>query len=249
MKYTRTFVSFVALSLLVSPLTAERGAVESSGRPVGTDAPVLTHTVRETSHAPDPRLADYPATTKVAGAMVYAQTADQVDDFVWALGRFAQAGIELPFVEAWLHAKRSGCDGPERKGRGGFTTWREGRPVVFSCATRDTMLHELGHVLDRHVLTDDDRAAFMAARGVDRWQGVAWLRAGQEHYADVVAWGLSDQRWRHGRTEPNDPAALAAAFVLATNALPLPDPAPDLDSSLTGLPEARESTTPAEDAS
>jgi hypothetical protein len=132
------------------------------------------------------------------------------------LARYSAAGLELPYVEAWLHDRRSACESPVGQGRSGFATWRDGVSIVFGCGTRHTLLHELGHVYDRYTLSDADREAFMALRGVTAWQDAVWLQSGQEHLADVLAWALSPTEEQHAQTQPRDAASLTAAYELAT---------------------------------
>jgi hypothetical protein len=92
---------------------------------------------------------------------------------------------------------------------------------VYSCGTRFTLLHELGHVFAYEHLTDEDRAAFVATRKADAWRADQWSRSGSEHAADIIAWGLHPEHVRPSRTLPNDDASLTEAFVLLTGTPPL----------------------------
>ncbi len=215
MKHARAVLAPLALMLSLLP-SATAPWVDAEPVVGASPASAVPESKR---HAP--WQADYPATREVDGATVYAQTEAQVADLVWALERYASAGLELPHVEAWLHSARSYCDGPVRKGRSGFATWRGGVSIVFGCGSRHTLLHELGHVYDRHMLTDEDRAAFMALRGVSDWQDDVWLQSGQEHLADVLAWALSPVEDRHAQTAPRDVDSLVDAYRLATGLEPL----------------------------
>lgn len=219
MKRTTTFFAWAAMAVSMSPVPAGHEVAAAATQPVAVrSAPATAASGAPLGHPAD---ADYPVVVELAGAVVRAQTETQASDFAWALDRYARAGMELPEVEAWVQSTRSGCAGPSLTLRSGFATWRDGRAVVFACAGRYTMLHELGHVFDRHALTDADREAFMQLRGVDSWQDGEWLEMGQEHLADVVAWGLDETTARAGRTRPNDDASLAAAFELVAGVPPL----------------------------
>jgi hypothetical protein len=212
-------IALVALLVTLAP-APPLGGGGAPGHLVADETEALSHTVRELPRTLHPWYADYPASIEIDGATVRAETPSQVDDMIWALDRYETAGIDLPHVQAWLHDRRAGCNGPARKGRAGFATWRNDQAVVFACAERDTLLHELGHVYDRHALTDDDRNAFMELRGVDEWHDPTWLEAGEEHLADVLTWGLDDGR-PNVRTMPRDEDALVAAFTRATGVDPL----------------------------
>lgn len=216
MKYARILIALMAMASNLMPAPAP-ATVKAIGSPV-----VATETVLDAGNRRQPWYADYPATTELEGATVYAQTAAQVADLQWALERYAEAGLELPHVEAWTHDKRASCSGSVGQGLSGFTTWRDGVSIVFNCGTRHTLLHELGHVYDRHMLTDAEREAFMQLRGVSEWQHDIWLQSGQEHLADVLAWALSPGEDRHAQTEPRDEASLTIAYQLATGLQPLP---------------------------
>ncbi len=220
MDFTRTSVAALALMLVVSPAQAGERSAGPPGKQV-SNLTALSHTNPEVPQLHDPTRADYPVKVELEGATVYAQNNRRVDDVQWALSRYVEAGIELPFVQIWMHGTRSGCAGSELKARSGFATWRDGTAIVFVCNSNYTLLHELGHVFDRHALSDADRERFMALRGVGEWQAGAWLEQGQEHLADVLAWGLGETATRYGRTQPNDEASIAAAFIAATGVEPL----------------------------
>jgi hypothetical protein len=220
MLYARTLFALLALVSTLPPTVATEKPASHARRSESTVA--VESGADRRDHRREPWYADYPASQEIDGAMAYAQTPEQIEDLRWALERYAAAGLDLPHVEAWLHDRRTFCDGPVRKGRSGFATWRNDVSILFNCGSRHTLLHELGHVYDRHTLTDADRAAFMALRGVTEWQADVWLQSGQEHLADVLAWALSPASDRHAQTEPRDEASLWAAYELSTGLEPLP---------------------------
>ena len=58
------------------------------------------------------------------------------------------------------------------------------------------LIHEMGHHLDNHLLTDADREYLMDLWGLDTWRGhhVTWSLRGAEVFAEAVAWFLWGQR-------------------------------------------------------
>ncbi len=169
----------------------------------------------EASHA------DYPATTDIAGGSVYAENWALVEEARWALGRFSAVGLVLPPVEFWMHADRVSCDPRRDVPPVAFMMVRDGRSIVFSCGTRFTLLHELGHVFGATHFDDAQREAFTSMRDADGWRADEWTRSADEHLADVIACGLHPEHIRPSRTKPNDDASLAAAFEFATGTVPL----------------------------
>ena len=167
--------------------------------------------------------ARYRVRADLDGSTVYAETSDQVEAVAWALGRFAAAGLALPNVEVRYHSDYSGCASTDGDAgtRAGYLAYGGGNFVVYLCGTRFTLLHELAHVWDVSALTDEVRAEFLVLRDADAWSHDTWARAGGEHLADVVAWGLQEDNVRPSRTKPNDDASLYEAYVAATGSEPL----------------------------
>ncbi len=64
-----------------------------------------------------------------------------------------------------------------------------------SMRQKGTLLHELAHAWDYHMLTDEQRSAFMELRGVDTWHShqVEWHERGAEHFAEIIKWGIIDE--------------------------------------------------------
>jgi hypothetical protein len=164
-----------------------------------------------------PWFADYPLTTDIDGARVYASDQGRIEDVAWALAQFAAAGIELPHVEVWTHADVTGCRFSLENDAlfAGVFVQRRGVDTVYLCGTRFTMLHELAHVHDNNYLSDAERNEFLAIRDADSWRNNNWNRAAGEHFADVMAWGLTGGEVRPSRSFPNDDASLQHAFDLA----------------------------------
>jgi len=158
----------------------------------------------------------------VDNATVHAETADQVDLVVWALGSFERLGLVLPEFEVWLFTDYADCadpDDPARQ-RPGYMQHGAGKYTIFICGAEFTLLHELAHLWDHSHLTEPERARFLELRGLEHWKGVESARCGGEHLADVLAWGLQRGNARPSFIKPNDDDSLHDAFVLATGAEP-----------------------------
>ncbi|MFQ5555044.1 MAG: hypothetical protein ACE5GC_06710 [Acidimicrobiia bacterium] len=217
MTYARIALAILALLPITAPATESGAETTGTGSPetiaVASSA-IEVHQPRETPDRHDPWAADYPATTTVEGHLVYAESHRQVELVETALSRFSEAGLALPRIEFWMHDTTAGCVSNDGGLRAGYLINRNGW-TIFQCGTEFTLLHELAHVWDNHELADDERDAFLSVRKADAWSGVKWNRAGGEHLADVVAWGLTGGAVRPSRTLPNDDASLAAAYELA----------------------------------
>lgn len=232
MSPSRTTLMFIAVvTFAVGAPFSGAAATLSATAPVTESGPpeaveslqVLSHeAARET-----PTTARETPTTRapvaIDGATVYAESADQVARVARALNRFDWLGLELPDVEVRYYSDFSGCadrEEPARQ-RPGYLILGEAKYTIFMCGVEFTLLHELAHVWDHSHLTDDERDRFMAERDADEWSGVERARAGGEHLADVVAWGLQDGNARPSNSKPNDDASLREAFRLVTGRRPL----------------------------
>lgn len=229
MSHTRTAIAILSLATITVPVlhagaeVADQESLYITVETTSTTIPESTTVVeqaREILDSQRPWFADYPATTEVADNMVFAQTEDQVAQVERALDVYASAGLDLPHIEFWMHDTTAGCVADDGGLRAGYLLGGRGVWTIFMCGSDFTLLHELGHVWDNHVMTDDKRAEFLTLRKADAWSGVEWSRAGGEHLADVLAWGLSGGEVRPSRTLPNDDASLAQAFETATGSTP-----------------------------
>lgn len=139
----------------------------------------------------------------VALASVLAEPAQSLDTAVapvaghpeeerlvaWALSRFDEAGLALPDLSFSFHPSPLDCAG--HKGRYHLPT-----QTVHMCSLDPwTMLHELAHAWADATLTDADRAAFVAHRGLRTWgeHHHPWAERATEHAAEIVAWALSEE--------------------------------------------------------
>ena len=143
----------------------------------------------------------------------------------WGLDRFRIAGLELPSMVIAVHDDQSHCEGNSG-------LYLPTDPVeVHLCTTgsadsrpaRLTILHELAHAWAEAHLSSADRAAFLELRGLDVWYDdrVPRHERGMEHAAEVVSWGLMDEKVPIIRIYDADPADLSIAFELLVNRPPL----------------------------
>jgi hypothetical protein len=163
----------------------------------------------------------------VAGgpAATIAGTVEEEAMARWALGRFRDAGLELPALTIGFSDRdQAPCGGSPGR------TYFEDVPRVMVCWDDEfILLHELAHVWVEANVTPADRAAFTALRdGVTAWagSGIPWSELGAEHAANVVAWGLMETPGAISRTYPNDPDSMTVAFEVLTGTGPLHDGGP-----------------------
>jgi hypothetical protein len=155
---------------------------------------------------------------RVTETTIYTENPDQHDLVIWALDRYEKAGLELPPVEIYIHSDRSECNGLNGYlGGSEETGW-----IVHSCGVGFTLLHELGHAWDRHNLDDETKAKFLASAQANVWRDTEnWLLSGEEHAANVLAWGLMEERINQTRTRPYDHDSMLLAYQTLTGGEPL----------------------------
>lgn len=157
----------------------------------------------------------------LAATEIEAEDHAQLEMAEWALGRFVEAGLELPNLTiVFSGGDLNLCNGAPA------TALTKQQPIEIRVCWNDKfiVLHELAHAWDVHNLPEDRRESFMSLRAeVDSWTGVnvPWHRRGIEHAANVIAWGLLENPYPISRTYPNDPASLIEAFRLLTGVAPL----------------------------
>jgi hypothetical protein len=104
-----------------------------------------------------------------------------------ALGRFEDAGLELP--DLVVRVGDGICGGAMGRFVEAEPTWE-----VLICTDIDAVWeHELAHAWERHTLDEATRNAFMAAFGYDTWRGAAvpWRERAAEGVAFLVQQGLA----------------------------------------------------------
>ncbi len=107
----------------------------------------------------------------------------------YGLSRFAEHGLVLPPIHIEFYPTVADCKGH----KGSYTN--QTRTVRMCTVDKSTMLHELAHAWANLNLSDVERAAFAAHRGLDAWndQGDSWNDRGTEHAAEIIAWALTDE--------------------------------------------------------
>jgi len=145
---------------------------------------------------------------------IQTETREQRKMVEWALSRFDEAGLELPILTIYAFSDRSGCNG----NFGYFSHDHAGNFEVHICGIDFTMLHELGHAWAAYNLTEQDKEEFLAEYAhADEWRTDDWLLSGSEHCANVIAWGLMDNRVNQTRTRPYDHNSMLEAFDYLTD--------------------------------
>ncbi len=149
----------------------------------------------------------------VTETTIHTETTNQHEQVVWALGRFEEAGLELPPVEIHIHRDRSECNGLN----GYLANATGGGWILHSCGVDFTLLHELAHAWDNHSLDDETRSEFLELAQADSWDNQDnWNLAGGEHAANVVAWALMSERINQTRTRPYDYNSMLEAYEILT---------------------------------
>jgi hypothetical protein len=147
----------------------------------------------------------------------------QVEMVDWALGRFAEAGFDLPPLAIRFPGRDLAlCDGSQGR------VYPDRDPIEIRLCWNDEfiLLHELAHVWEVLNVPADKHVPFMQMRdGVLSWasRDVAWVERGREHAASVIAWGLLEEPHPVPGMYPNDPDSLVAAFQHLTDRDPLHD--------------------------
>ena len=163
-----------------------------------------------------------PAPVQIAdGISVFGADAEHQRLVRWALGRYEQAGLQVPPIDVHFHPDTSGCYGHIGSELGGRV---DVCVVIVSEIARDAVLHEMGHAWVDENVSATVRERFMRMRGVTAWndQNVIWDERGFEHAAETMAWALG-HRFIAPSIPDNDPDRLTAAFELLTG-VSLPHP-------------------------
>lgn len=111
----------------------------------------------------------------------------QLGQVAWALDRFEEAGLQLPPVELTFHDGAGHCDGHPGLYRPGDVA-----RIEICSSTNHVILHELAHVWEGAVVTDDVRDRFADHWNVNNWNDhmAPWDERGIERAADTVAYVL-----------------------------------------------------------
>jgi hypothetical protein len=211
--FSTAIKTLLASALVVSAI----GAVTPGGAGAAIETPTQTST---TSIAPARQESIIPTTTTapVRALTINAETEEQAELVAWALRRFEEAELELPPLTINTHSDRADCDG-----KNGYLAHAAGGEfVIHSCGNEFTLLHELAHAWDKNSLDDETRAEFLKLAQATTWDNNEnWYLAGGEHAANVIAWGLVEDRINQTRTRPYDHNSMVKGFEILTGGEPL----------------------------
>jgi hypothetical protein len=143
----------------------------------------------------------------------------------WAIGLYADAGLELPPLEFVRYPTRDSC-----RGARGLYTGSRSPATIRICMpeagrfAESLFLHEVAHAWDAYALTDRRREALLELRNLEQWwdDGSApWHTYGAEHAAQILVWGLIGRPIRIATISHTSCADLRAGYVLLTGRPPL----------------------------
>jgi len=147
----------------------------------------------------------------------------------WAMGRFAQAGLELPELTVRFDPSGELCrynEGLYHHAPNGerFVTICTGEYDTFASQLwrRRTLLHELGHAWDFANMSAEDHDELGPILGADAWDDDddRWADRGIERFAEMFVFALLDQP-RRQLLVGLDCADVLSALRTATGAEPL----------------------------
>ncbi len=144
----------------------------------------------------------------------------------WAIGVYAEAGLDLGGVTIGVYDDTSVC-GADRRGYYRDQTVVvcavHPRPNVQEAWRRQTLLHELAHAWMDLGLDLERRKQFTERREAATWMSRdhPWHERGVEHAAETIAWGVADQPYYpHVSLVDRTCASLRRDFELLTGAPP-----------------------------
>jgi hypothetical protein len=143
----------------------------------------------------------------------------------WAIGQYADAGLELPPIEFVRYPTREPCNGARGLYTGGRSpaTIRICMPEAGRFA-ESLFLHEVAHAWDAYALTDRRRETFLELRNLEQWwnDGTAhWHTYGAEQAAQILVWGLIDRPIRIATIPDTSCVDLRTGYVRLTGRSPL----------------------------
>jgi hypothetical protein len=192
MSTTRTLITTIGLTVLLSATAIEAQPSVLAGGSSDLTSTAEALSLDETRETPT----DVLRSAYMHGATVYYESPRDILDVIWGLGQYANAGLELPHVNIRLQYR------DECKVAGSMWTSANGEYWVKVCAGRMTLLHELGHVWDRHNLDEETRQKLVELRGLQEWKHKTWELAAGEHLAEAMTWAL-DTEYRLPLRIPN----------------------------------------------
>lgn len=143
-------------------------------------------------------------------------TDEQREIGYWALGRYEEAGLDLPPLDIRFHETREPC-----KGASGLAASDGSRRVAHICQPNNiprVVLHELAHIWTDEYVDEATRDAFVELRGAKSWATEGdWPERGFEHASEIIMWALLDQQViLFASLGDRDPATLAAHYQFLT---------------------------------
>lgn len=166
------------------------------------------------------------------GSLEVCNGTAELDELVaWAVGRFEQAGLEMPRPDRVSFPPSDRC---RRAASGLAVDTGDGVQVQLcfgpealaagaAANARFTLLHELGHVWTAQFLPEEGRQEFLLDRGVEAWRDPegTWADQGSEHAAEILAWALMDEPVDVVRLPDAGCDRLAEGFRILTGREPL----------------------------
>jgi hypothetical protein len=120
-------------------------------------------------------------------SVIQVGSLEQDEQVRYALERYAEAGLELPRVDVYLHDTKDGC----RDNAGLYTPGVDMDRIDICVDTSFIILHEFGHAWENRFGTDEAREELLQALDLEVWTGGDDYRArGVEAAANLIAWGL-----------------------------------------------------------
>jgi hypothetical protein len=145
-------------------------------------AVIALHLVTGIESAASEQFVNEPVSVMQAGSV------PQVENVAAALDLFAEAGLELPPIDVYLHADDEGCD----ENLGLYTPGSEIDRIDVCTDRLFITLHEFAHAWENRSATDEARQGLLDGLELEAWTGgdVNYRKRGIEAAANLIAWGL-----------------------------------------------------------
>jgi hypothetical protein len=167
---------------------------------------IALHLVTGIESAASEHLANEPV------AVIQTGSAEQVENVAAALELFAEAGLELPPIDVYLHADDEGCD----ENLGLYTPGSEIDRIDVCTDRLFITLHEFAHAWENRSAKDEDRQELLDGLELEAWTGgdVHYRKRGIEAAANLIAWGLiAPSAAESGLSPDTDRLDLFASFT------------------------------------
>jgi hypothetical protein len=182
--YHRTTTAL--LTILTISLIPQTGPAPADSIP---SVPVSIEAAHQTQATPTESDGSVP----VGIHTVHGADRETMDRIETALAAFADAGLNLPQLSITVYTDLDGCDG-----FAGFYRRNAAGDQINLCPRLHpdrTILHELAHAWEAHVINDTTRNTFLELHALDTWWGpeILWKERGGEQAAETIAKGLRDR--------------------------------------------------------